>query len=125
MMASTKRQAARLFCCAIAAATIFSAPALAVGDDGILIEGADQQIAVKSILVATADLDLATAQGNRALEDRVARAARKVCGESYVDQLEDVGDYFSCRDETMAEARRDIARLTAVRSAALTQTASR
>lgn len=124
------RHAGRIFCCALAAAAITASPAAAfTGDDDILIEGEGQQIAVRTILVSTADLDLATARGNKVLDERVARAARRACGDRYLDQLEDVGDYFNCRDQTLAEARREIERLSTIRSASrsdgLAQTASR
>ena len=54
--------------------------------------------------VATADLDLTTAEGQRALERRIVRAAREVCGTASDSDLAGKNDVRQCRIDTIAAA---------------------
>ncbi|HLL31011.1 MAG TPA: UrcA family protein, partial [Allosphingosinicella sp.] len=65
-----------------------------------------------TISVHAADLDLATRDGRRALERRVADAARGACRELAVGSPFDWGAMANCERRMLAEARR-IAKLAA------------
>ena len=54
--------------------------------------------------VQTADLDLSNAAGQRALDQRIARAAFEVCGTASNVDLEGKNAVRQCRDETIAKA---------------------
>src|SRR4051812_13418953 len=54
--------------------------------------------------VHTADLDLSTASGRRALDQRLVTAARDVCGTASDTDLEGKNDVRKCRVETLARA---------------------
>ena len=56
-------------------------------------------------LVRTADLDLATSQGQRRLDQRLANAAREVCGTASDVDVDGKNEVRKCRDETLAKAR--------------------
>ena len=81
----------------ITAAAINAAPALA--------EARDAPSELNVSLVRTADLDLHTADGRRRLEQRLANAAREVCGTASDVDLEGKQAVRKCRDETLAKAR--------------------
>ena len=54
--------------------------------------------------VHTTDLDLTTAAGRRALDQRLLTAAREVCGSASDVDLEGKNDARKCRVETLARA---------------------
>ena len=54
--------------------------------------------------VQTADLDLSSADGQRQLDRRIARAAREVCGSASDADLEGKNEVRRCRAETIAAA---------------------
>lgn len=56
-------------------------------------------------LVRTADLDLGSSQGQRKLDQRLANAAREVCGTASDVDVEGKNEVRKCRDETLAKAR--------------------
>ena len=60
--------------------------------------------ATEQRLVPTADLDLSTPEGKRRLEQRLARAAREVCGVASDADLEGKNAIRECRRETLARA---------------------
>ena len=78
-------------------------------------------------LVRTADLDLGSSDGQRKLEQRLANAAREVCGTASDVDIEGQNDVRKCRDETLAKARgqRDAVLAAADRGAFIAVTASR
>lgn len=55
-------------------------------------------------IVPTADLDLSSADGQRQLDRRIARAAREVCGSVSDADLEGRNEVRRCRAETIAAA---------------------
>ena len=59
---------------------------------------------VNVALVHTADLDLSTDAGRRALDQRLIIAAREVCGEASNVDLEGKNAVRECRAETIAAA---------------------
>ena len=101
----------------ITAAALKVAPALA--------EPARGEIAVST--VSTADLDLSTRSGLKALNQRLAFASREVCGVASDADLEGKNDIRKCRDETLARAqsRRDAVLAAAARGAVIAVTAAR
>jgi UrcA family protein len=58
---------------------------------------------VKAV-VHTSDLDLGTRAGQRALDLRLARAAREVCGSASDADLRGKNAVRKCRDEVLASA---------------------
>ena len=56
-------------------------------------------------IVHTADLDLATDSGRRALDVRLSRAARDVCGAAADVDLVGQNKVRACRDSVLADAR--------------------
>jgi UrcA family protein len=62
-----------------------------------------------STTVQTADLDLSSAAGQRALNHRLAIAAKEVCGSASDADVEGKNDVRRCRAETLASlaAERD------------------
>jgi UrcA family protein len=78
-------------------------------------------------LVRTADLDLGSSDGQRKLDQRLANAAREVCGTASDVDIEGKNDVRQCRDETLAKARgqRDAVLAAAERGAFIAVTASR
>lgn len=80
----------------ITAAAIKAAPALA--------EPAAAQPATLVSHVRTADLDLASAQGQRLLQQRLQRAAREVCGTPSDLDLVAQNELRECRSEAVARA---------------------
>lgn len=79
-----------------------------------------------NVLVRTADLNLATSQGQRKLERRLAQAARDVCGTASDVDIAGKNEVRKCRDETLEKAReqRDEV-LASRRDALIAVTASR
>jgi UrcA family protein len=75
--------------------------------------------------VHTADLDLSSRAGQRALDVRLARAAREVCGTASDVDLEGKNQVRQCRDETLANARMKRDGLAAARSGVISITAVR
>ena len=103
----------------ITAAALKVAPALA---EPLPARG---EIAVST--VSTADLDQSTRSGLKALNQRLAFAAREVCGVASDADLEGKNDVRKCRDETLARAqgRRDAILSAAARGAVIAVTAAR
>lgn len=62
----------------------------------------------RSTAVETGDLQPGSAAGHAALEQRIAIAARKVCGYSVMHGLRPHRDYQRCFDEATEQARADI-----------------
>jgi UrcA family protein len=75
-------------------------------------------------VVRTADLDLSSEAGKRQLDQRVARAAREVCGAASDSDLEGKNDVRECRADVIAKARAQGVEL-ASRGAAITIAAGR
>ncbi|HKX90798.1 MAG TPA: UrcA family protein [Sphingomicrobium sp.] len=86
---------------AASAALIKGAPALA--------EQTTPDVSVS--VVHTADLDLTTDAGRRALDVRLSRAAREVCGEASDVDLAGKNKVRACRDTVLADARARTAQL--------------
>jgi UrcA family protein len=86
---------------AASAALIKGAPALA--------EQTPSEVSVS--IVHTADLDLSTDAGRRALDVRLSRAAREVCGEASDVDLAGKNNVRACRDSVLADARGQTVRL--------------
>ena len=78
-------------------------------------------------LVRTADLDLRSDAGQRKLDQRLAIAAREVCGTASDVDIEGKNAVRKCRDETLAQARsqRDAVLAEAGRGAYVAVTAAR
>jgi UrcA family protein len=78
-------------------------------------------------LVRTADLDLGSAAGQRKLDQRLAKAARDVCGAASDLDLEGQNAVRKCRAETFARAKsqRDAVLAAVQREASIAVTASR
>ena len=72
-----------------------------------LAEEAPRNVAV----VQTADLDLSSKAGARALDHRLVNAAREVCGIASDADLVGKNRVAACRDEVLSEARATGARL--------------
>jgi UrcA family protein len=53
--------------------------------------------------VQTADLDLSTAKGQRALDVRLTQAVKEVCGTASDADIEGKNDIRRCRVETLAQ----------------------
>ena len=78
-------------------------------------------------LVRTGDLDLLSADGQRKLDQRLAHAAREVCGTASDVDVEGKNAVRKCRDDTLARVRgdRDVIVAAAARGAFVAVTASR
>ncbi len=76
-------------------------------------------------LVRTADLDLRSAEGQRKLDQRLANAAREVCGTASDVDVAGKNDVRKCRDETLARARGQREAIVAGRGAVIAVTAAR
>ena len=87
----------------ITAAAIKAAPAIA----------APVAPAVNVSFVHTADLDLSSRSGQRALDARLAHAASEVCGVASEVDLEGKNDVRNCRTEVLAKANGQRERLLA------------
>ena len=82
---------------AITAGVIKAAPALA--------ETPQAPTAVNVSLVRTADLDLASRNGQRQLDQRLANAAREVCGTASDVDIEGKNAVRKCRVDALAQAK--------------------
>ncbi|MEO8176546.1 MAG: UrcA family protein [Sphingomicrobium sp.] len=104
----------------ITTAAIKAAPALAA-------EAPAAPAALNVSLVRTADLDLASSDGQRRLDQRLANAAREVCGKASDVDLEGKNDVRKCRDDTLAKAQgqRDAVLAAADRGGLVAVTAAR
>ena len=100
----------------ITTAAIKAAPALAQ-------ESAPAETNIS--LVRTADLDLGSEAGRRQLDQRLARAARDVCGTASDADVEGKNAVRKCRRETLAKARTQIEPVVADRGAVIAVAASR
>jgi UrcA family protein len=65
--------------------------------------------AVNVSTVHTADLDLSTKAGQRALDHRLNIAAREVCGSASDVDLEGKNDVRACRVDVLSKARTQLA----------------
>lgn len=103
----------------LAASLTAAAPALAETP----VAAGDVQLS----LVRTADLDLSSEGGRRVLDQRLASAARDVCGTASDVDIKDKNAVRACRDETLAKARtqRETVLAAAERGALIAVTASR
>lgn len=63
---------------------------------------APESSATNQVIVRTADLDLASVQGQQRLEQRLAHAVIEVCGVASVADLAGSNDIRRCRDDTRA-----------------------
>jgi UrcA family protein len=64
--------------------------------------------AANSVKVSYRDLDLATASGSRALQQRLTLAARKVCAADDIRDLEAVAAGNACAREAVSNALADV-----------------
>jgi len=78
---------------------VLSAAALAA------VPAAAKDAAAPKVLVPYADLDLASANGAAALETRVKRAARKVCGVTQAPGFREANYVRLCRARALSAAR--------------------
>ena len=103
----------------LTAGLITAAPALA--------QTPAQQGEIAVSHVRTSDLDLRSAAGQRRLDQRLANAAREVCGAVSDIDIAGKNDIRECRSEVLAKARvQKVAILAAAgRGSVLTVTASR
>jgi UrcA family protein len=76
-------------------------------------------------LVRTGDLNLGSAEGQRTLDRRLAKAAREVCGTASDVDVAGKNDVRKCRDETLAKARGQSDAIVAGRGAVIAVTAAR
>ena len=104
---------------AITTGVIKTAPALA--------ESSAPATAINVSFVRTADLDLGSSAGQRKLDQRLANAAREVCGTASDADLEGKNDVRQCREMTLAKAKgqRDAVLTAAGRDVSIAVTASR
>jgi UrcA family protein len=66
------------------------------------------QHSANSIKVSYRDLDLATANGGRTLEERITLAARKVCAAPDIRNLAEVAAGEACQREAVSHALADV-----------------
>lgn len=84
--------------CLLGAATGAAAAATAAGDSA----------QVRTTRVAYGDLNLATAEGSRALYARIESAARQVCGPYDARNLAEVAAARACQARAVAQAVSDV-----------------
>lgn len=108
-----------LFSALLTAGLIKAAPALAETPTPV------EEVAVS--LVRTSDLNLGTTAGQRQLDQRIAHAAREVCGVASNVDIEGKNDVRKCRNETLAKAEVQKSSILAAagRGATIAITASR
>ncbi|MEO9600104.1 UrcA family protein [Parasphingorhabdus sp.] len=86
--------------------TICAAAAFAVTATGFSAGANAQNRIERSAVVSYADLDLTSADGQSALQGRLKRAVRKVCGGFNSKSLADIQDHSVCIGEASASAQR-------------------
>lgn len=101
------------FLYAIAAALI---TALAIKGAPALAESPATANPVNVSIVQTSDLNLSSEAGLRALQIRLAHAARKVCGTASSVDLEGKNDVRKCRVETLSRSQGAVDEVLAGRS---------
>jgi UrcA family protein len=69
--------------------------------------------AINVSLVHTADLDLSSPHGQRALDARLAHAANEVCGTASDADLAGKNDVYKCRNDVLANVRNQRGQLLA------------
>jgi UrcA family protein len=106
-----------LFSALITAAFLTGAPAFAQ------TRGGETQVS----LVSTADLDIGTESGRQKLQQRIAQAARDVCGTASDSDLKGSNDVRKCRDEAIARVsgQRDALIAASERGSTIAVTATR
>jgi UrcA family protein len=97
------------------AAFVLSASAVALAADACPDKAAAAstvtsraQHSANSIKVSYRDLDLATPAGSRTLEERITRAARKVCAADDIRNLEEVAAGNACQRTAVSNALADV-----------------
>ena len=93
------------------AATAFLITAAAIKAAPAIAEPATPAVNVS--FVHTADLDLSSSAGQRALKVRLANAAREVCGTASDVDLEGKNEVRQCRADVLAKATSQRAQLLA------------
>ena len=78
---------------------------------------AEPASATSSVIVRTADLDLASPSGQRLLQRRLANAVVEACGVASDADLAGSNDVRRCRDETRARIAADRERIANLASA--------
>lgn len=78
--------------------------ALAISAAPVFAQTHAGEVQTHASVVSTADLDLGTSAGQRRLQQRLARAARDVCGTASDADLEGKNLVRKCRDEAIARA---------------------
>ena len=84
-----------------------------------------EPLAIETVTVSIADLDLASPAGQRALDTRLHRAVIDVCGEAADVDLAGRNAVRACRDAKLAEAKGQSEQRLALRSTAPIQLAAR
>ena len=64
--------------------------------------------ATRSVKVSYRDLNLATPAGNRALQERISAAARKVCAVDNIRVLDEVAAAEACQSKAVSHALEDV-----------------
>ena len=97
----------------VTASLLIATAADAAGEDKPVVVYADQAENTRSERVSYADLNLATAKGEKRLLGRVSGAVKRVClfGDSHIG-LQD-RDYYDCSDYAWDRARPQIAQAVA------------
>ena len=104
MLTATSRIAARLR----AATTSAALAACLAAAGGVATARAALPEQPPSVRVDYGDLNLATQQGSRELYDRIASAARQVCGPADPRDLEALAAAHACKARAIAQAVRDV-----------------
>jgi len=94
-----------------------AAVAVALGATAATVSPA---IAAESgVLVQYEDLNLDSAAGRAVLEARIDRAASRVCGTAFINELDIAAGVNACREDTIAAAREQLRSASGERHAAL------
>ena len=91
----------------IVLASVLTAGSILVGTASPALAAAP---AAQTRIVSYADLDLASTAGRAALDRRIDRAVRAVCGRAAIKDLNALRLVELCRDETLADARSQLRR---------------
>jgi UrcA family protein len=112
---NSKRLAPTALLTAAVAACILGASGVAFAGDASPEKVAAQSTvtgsaphAANSVRVSYRDLDLASASGSRALEERITLAARKVCAAPDIRNLADVAAGSACQRDAISNALADV-----------------